>query len=258
MVKVINNRLNKDGGSLFHYAHFICDCLFPEVVNELYKHVKVIRKKTLHQTIGNFSKIYEEVMNVKNEELLEKEFNDIKETIITYPPRECYVKKDYETFRNYIFMRYNINETNFSKYPKVILIERGGRKNLIDDEYLKNINTNITTGKERREINNIENVKQYLNQIYENDFKCLRCEDLTFEEQVKYFYNAKLIICAHGAVMSNMFFCKEQTTIIEITCNTKWNFFDTMSNMLNLNHIKCEKNFLNDIKECLNNNSLKN
>ena len=52
MIKVVNER--KDG-SLYHYAHFICDCLFPEVVNELYKYKQIVRKKSLDQTIGNFS-----------------------------------------------------------------------------------------------------------------------------------------------------------------------------------------------------------
>jgi hypothetical protein len=33
MIKIKNIR---DGGSLFHYAHFICDCLFPEIINEIY------------------------------------------------------------------------------------------------------------------------------------------------------------------------------------------------------------------------------
>ena len=34
MIKVINNR---NEGDLFHYAHFICDCLFPEIINDIYK-----------------------------------------------------------------------------------------------------------------------------------------------------------------------------------------------------------------------------
>lgn len=52
MIKVINSR---DGGSLFHYAHFICDCLFPEIICDIFKYDEVIREKNIHQTIGNFT-----------------------------------------------------------------------------------------------------------------------------------------------------------------------------------------------------------
>ena len=54
MIKIVNKRPD---GSLYHYAHFICDCLFPEVVNGIYNYKEVIRSKTLDQTLGNFSKI---------------------------------------------------------------------------------------------------------------------------------------------------------------------------------------------------------
>jgi hypothetical protein len=101
----------------------------------------------------------------------------------------------------------------------------------------------------------INDIEQFLNIKYENKFKGLYFENMPFEEQVKYFNNAKLIICAHGAVMSNMFFCKEGTKIIEVTCNMNWQFFNTISNILNLKHIKC-KNNINDIINCLKINEI--
>jgi capsular polysaccharide biosynthesis protein len=65
-----------------------------------------------------------------------------------------------------------------------------------------------------------------------------------------------MIICAHGAVMSNMFFCKEGTTIIEVTCDTNWVFFNEISKILNLNHIKCGKNNFDEIIKCIKINEL--
>jgi hypothetical protein len=41
--------------------------------------------------------------------------------------------------------------------------------------------------------------------------------------------------------MANMFFCKKNTKILEIVCNKKFPFFDVMSNILNLQHIKCHE-----------------
>ena len=116
---------------------------------------------------------------------------------------------------------------------------------------MSKINNNATTGKERREIDNIDNVEGYLKDKYGDKFKGLYFENLPFEEQIKYFNNAKIIICAHGAVMSNMFFCKEGTTIIEVTCDTIWVFFDKISNILNLKHIKCKKNNFDSIIKCI-------
>ena len=65
-----------------------------------------------------------------------------------------------------------------------------------------------------------------------------------------------MIICAHGAVMSNMFFCKEGTTIIEVTCNCGWPFFDKLSKILNLKHIKCTENNFNKIVNCIKNHEI--
>jgi hypothetical protein len=246
MIKVINNR---DTGNLFHYAHFICDCLFPEIICDIFNYDEVVRKKNIHQTIGNFNKIYIDVMMVKNTELLTDDFNNLNVDTICYKNKEHYTNKIYfDKFRNYIFERYNIKHLEYdNNYPEVILIKRSGRINLIDDKYLRKINTNFTTGKERREIKNIIIIENFLKNKYNNTFKSLYFEYLQFEEQIKYFNNAKLIICAHGAVMSNMFFCKEGTKIIEVTCGTHWSFFDDISNILNLNHIKCHKNNVNNI-----------
>ena len=41
-------------------------------------------------------------------------------------------------------------------------------------------------------------------------------EKLPFVEQLKYFYNADLVIGTHGAGLCNLMFCKKHTTVIEI------------------------------------------
>ena len=65
---------------------------------------------------------------------------------------------------------------------------------------------------------------------------------MSFLEQIKYFNNAKLIVLAHGAALSNLFFCKEGTKILEVVCNSRFEFFNVISKNLNLYHIKCEEN----------------
>jgi len=250
MIKVINRRKK---GSLFHYAHFLCDCLFPEIINKIYLQDEVIREKSIHQTIGNFSKIYEEVMGTRNRELLKEEFDQLAPHPLIYKMKEDYSTIDYfNEFRDFIFNRYYIPSSPLSNSPQILLIKRDDRISLIDDPYLKPLNTNITTGKERREIDQIDRLLAHLEHAHGSNFRALYLERLSFEEQVRYFHGASFIICAHGAGMSNMFFCKSSTTIFEVVCGREWEFFDVISATLSLNHIKCHTNDINVIIPALN------
>ncbi len=247
MIKVINQRKR---GSLFHYAHFLCDCLFPEIINQLYLHCEVIREKSIHQTIGNFSKIYDDVMGTRNREVLKEKFDQLTSNIplLIYKTKEDYSTINYfNQFRDFIFDRYDIPSSPPPTQTQILLIKRDDRIPLIDDPYLMSLNTNITTGKERREIDQIDNLSAHLEHIYGTNFNSLYLERITFEEQVRYFHGASFIICAHGAGMSNMFFCKEKTTIFEVVCGREWEFFDVISTILSLNHIKCHINDINVI-----------
>ena len=250
MIKVINRRKR---GSLFHYAHFLCDCLFPEIINKVYLQDEVIREKSIHQTLGNFSKIYEEVMGTLNRELLKKDFDQLANPPLIYKNKEDYSTiSHFNEFRDFIFRRYNIPQTPSPNFPQILLIKRDDRIPLIDDPYLTSLNTNITTGKERREIDQIDKLESHLQSNYNSNFRALYLERLSFEEQVHYFHNASFIICAHGAGMSNMFFCKSATTIFEVVCGREWEFFDVISATLSLNHIKCDTNDINVIIPALN------
>jgi hypothetical protein len=244
-VKIQNNR---GCGSLFHYAHFLCDCLFVEVINEIYNFHQVIRKKNLNQTIGVFSSIYEDVMQIKNIEADDLEFDSLQIHTISTWFKERYVSKEHFTkFRDFVFDRYKISKNDYdANYPEVILIERGERVELILDETLKKQNRNITNGKERREIKEIERVDEYLVNKYANRYKKIFLESMPFEQQVQYFSNAKMIICAHGAAMANIFFCKEGTQIIQGT-DGRWEFFGIIVNQLNLQIQYCDNNEYNTI-----------
>lgn len=194
-------------------------------------------------------------MCIKNTELLSDEFNKLDINTVDYKIKECYLDIiNFDKFRNFIFSRYNIKNLDYDcNYPEVILVKRGDRISLIDDTYLSKINLNITTGKERREINDIALLDEYLKIKYKNNFKSLYFENINFEEQVKYFNNAKLIIAVHGAVLSNMMFCKEDATIVEITCGIEWDFFKSTAEILKLNYVRCNENnfdsIINIIKE---------
>ena len=262
IIKTTNIR---EGGALFHYAHFLCDCIFPEVVNGFNNFDCIYREKHLKQSLGNFDKLYEEIMKTKTKEIDKNSFNDLNVKHIIPPKKEQILKLKYVNyFTDYIFSLYNINPNIYiAEYPEVLLVKRGSNnieklvnKSLIlSNKTAKdkiNENTILTTGNKRREIKDIDLLESYLINKYGDKFKSLYFENLTFEEQIKYFNNAKIIICAHGAVMSNMFFCKRNTIIVEVTCNKQWIFFDNLSKIQKLNHIKITDNNFNSIKTVIN------
>jgi hypothetical protein len=237
---------------LFHYAHFLCDCLYPEVIYELYRQPCVYRVKSVGQTLGGFISIYEDVMRNKTIELEKNEFDSLKDTTIVVRnirQRNKHNKQLHHmpVFRNYVFQRYNINPNVYdAAYPSVVLIKRGQKPLLTDPDLIAKANNKLVyrNGYERREIMNIDQVEQFLQRYHAKTYVF---EDQPFKEQVKIFNNAKVIILAHGAAMSNMFFCKKGTTIIEVTCGTCWRFFDVLSRVFELNHVKVRENRLDAV-----------
>ena len=254
-IKVTNERT---GGNLFHYAHFICDCVYPDFISEVFSYSDVFREKTIDQTLGNFSSLYEEIFGCKHHELPTDEFKSLEcEHIASRREAQEDDAENFSLFRNFIFNRLNIQELNieldklYASCPEVILIKRGDPVELISDEELNNQNPNKTNGKERREIRGIDKVEEKLQKQYGKNFRAVSLEEVPFRNQVHLFNNAKLIICAHGACMSNLFFCNEGTKVVEVQAQTaydqtigagKYKFFDYISKILNLDHYKLKHN----------------
>ena len=255
MIKILNRR---EIGNLFHYAHFICDCLFPEIIAGIYKNKRIIREKSISQTLGNFLPIYCRIMNCKCIEIDPSLFDSINAKLYINNAKENLTNPIYfELFRNYIFNRFKINPSIiYPKYPSVILIQRGNRVNLISDKTLQVNNGNYTNGAERREINNIEKVKIFMKNNFGIHFQTLILENISFEKQIQYFNNAKIIVCAHGACMSNLFFCKKDTILFEVTCGEVWPFFDIITKNLQIIHHKIEDNNSNVIINRIRNENI--
>lgn len=258
-IKVINQHAE---GNLFHYAHFICDCLFPEVLSGIPEYNHVFRLKNLDQTLGNFDRIYDEVFGSINIELCENGFNkiDCEEKIIKRLPSHENIS-DFKKFIDFVFYSLCIDSADKSNLPEVLLIERGSTKDLVSDPDLKKINTNTSNGKDRREIENIDKVSEFLGEKYGDKFSSLVLEDVDFKDQVLHFHNAKIIVFAHGAAMANLFFCQPGTTVIEVGYNGNaqtpedkkigkgtWPFFDAICRVLNLNQHKIKNNCFNLLK----------
>lgn len=85
--------------------------------------------------------------------------------------------------------------------------------------------------------NKLVNNAQIIEYLKEKNFSIIRLSELSFDEQIKLFYNAKLIIGSHGAGLTNLMFCRPSTRIIEIgDPNSDCYVFKNISKIQNLNY----------------------
>ena len=109
MIKILNRR---ESGNLFHYAHFICDCLFPEIIAGIYKNKRIIREESISQTLGNFLPIYCMIMNCKCIEIELSLFDSANAKLYINKAKEELTSPIYfEIFRKYMFNRFKYEFT---------------------------------------------------------------------------------------------------------------------------------------------------
>jgi capsular polysaccharide biosynthesis protein len=83
----------------------------------------------------------------------------------------------------------------------------------------------------------IENETELLEVLRPLGFQTVFCEDLTFQEQMRLFHDAEVIVTPHGAGLSNLLFCRPGTKVIEIF-NRGWRpeIFWQLSEAMGLDH----------------------
>ena len=84
-----------------------------------------------------------------------------------------------------------------------------------------------------RSIINEDEVKNFLNK---KGFKSLIMKDFHFNDQVKIFNNAEIVIGLHGAAFANLCFCKPGTKVIELGTATTGKMIENMATINELIH----------------------
>lgn len=138
------------------------------------------------------------------------------------------------------FFKYElIKSTELLTIPniKIILIERKIPKTIFD----QNASIFTINNGARRLIYNHKKLKHELKNIYENDFLNITLEDLNIYDQFNLFNNASVIIGQHGAGLTNIFFCKPNTQIIEILPYWKNYYVDSLENLSKFNDLNYSK-----------------
>ena len=87
----------------------------------------------------------------------------------------------------------------------------------------------------------IINLEEIQNLLKEKNFDIVKLENLSFDEQVYIFSNAKIVIGAHGAGLTNLCFSKEKMRVIEIRSSEPGygyqnKVYERISNINNLNY----------------------
>jgi hypothetical protein len=177
--------------------------------------------------------------------------------------------KFYPTNKNLIFLNCNYLSHSNSRW----LITNGKKK--ISDEYINLTNTlkknvcknhlfkydsrykHIIVSRSNSIRRKLVNEKELLNKLAPYNFKLVYFEKCDYETQINIARNCEIMIGYHGAGLTNLFFMKSKSLVLEILNeNYPHEIYKSFSKALKINYksFKCSKNYLNldgvcDIKE---------
>lgn len=117
--------------------------------------------------------------------------------------------------------------------------------NILRTKFLKNIkNLNkeklfIDRSDSKYFHSQIENMEELYEFLKKNKFEILKLSQITFEEQISLFQNAKIVVGAHGAGLCNLIFCDPKTKVIEFSNKEfKCDVFKNICKINNLDYYK--------------------
>ena len=207
------------GGSVQHYYHFTFDLMLPfsmvlqNVSPEIKFSIRHIGPLTpiLLKSFGDRIKIHTSDRFPQNVR---------KVKLVGLNPDELYPdQNDFSILTESIFR--NLNIPKCSAPNKILLIQRGAPSQF----YLKEAKLK-GSGTSRRSIINHKEIEQLIRaktkQSYE--FHNLVLEETSFEDQIKHFNSAALVIGQHGAGLSNLIWMNKRMNVIEIGYRDKKHF----------------------------------
>jgi hypothetical protein len=190
----------KDRGMPWHYHHFITDVVLPffrRTEKNRSKITDVYFKDNQYQSIGTFTKHFEDFFGIKAHLLKPRKFRNLKAPILRLKSMalKSFTDRNYKSL--YRYLRDNL-KVQCDKSPKILLIQRS--KEDLHFDNLEKARRN-KTGAERRRIGNHKELRDALSK---KGVVNLVLEGMNFLDQIKYFFNAKVIIGQHGAGLTNM------------------------------------------------------
>lgn len=216
-------------GQLDHFYHFIFDALIP------YYHLSKSNSQEQFLMLyeGPFLHLLTELfaINLKIIESLEDiKYYNLHVLTSSNPGYYVLTKEDLE-IKNYMIKLLKIKKRS-KKY--ILLINRKPPHPYYYSKECKE----KSGGSHIRSITNFNELEKKLKTIYKTELISLNLEDLTFKDQIDYFYNAKMVIAQHGAGLSHLLWCDEQTVCVEIDKKSwRHNCFYRLCYFKNLKHL---------------------
>lgn len=99
-------------------------------------------------------------------------------------------------------------------------------------------NINIYISRKLASKRKITNESEIIDILKKYNYEIVYCENIPFVDQVKLFSLAKNIVAPHGAGLTNLFWSKSNTTILELSSQIKQPFFETLSKHKKMNFIR--------------------
>ena len=177
--------------------------------------------------------------------------------------------KFFPTNENVIFVKCNYLSHSNSRWliknkikyisEEYIELANNLRRRVCKNHFLKHDSkfNYIIVSRSRAERRKLLNEHELISMLKVYNFRLVNFEDYDYDAQINITRNCKIMIGYHGAGLTNLFFMKPKSLVIEI-CNQNYQneIFKVFSKALKINYksFKCNKNYLNldgacDIKE---------
>ncbi len=200
-----------------HYYHFLFDLCLPLflLVNESQANFKLRLR-------GPFANITQELFGDRAKAIDPHTPSDSMDLVLRgmNPQLVSLSRQQIAAFRQFVLHRYAIGPSGPCRL--VLLIER-----MPPDHFFKEEATKKGGGSSRRSIPNHTELANAISNATPKPFKFrnVRLEQLTFEEQVRAFSQAHLVIGQHGAGLANCLWLPKQSKVLELSHNLKLQHF---------------------------------
>jgi hypothetical protein len=221
-------------GQITHYYHFMFGLFLPFLSREIdcYSDSQYFLPK-VGPMRRHFSRLEKNGWSFRaqsKEILLNTQLRKIVPIGWDHP--SCYEKANLERVRDYLFDVFSIEQKATDLYKKILLVGRGVPEEGNDINYV--------SGAQRRTVPNLQDL--YLQLKEGANVQFVELDSMELDDQIKLFANSDCIIAQHGAALSNLIFCRPQTTVVEIIDGQpRCPFFSGLSERMKLKHVTFEQ-----------------
>tara|TARA_B100000989_G_scaffold268757_1_gene223681 strand:- start:836 stop:1915 length:1080 start_codon:yes stop_codon:yes gene_type:complete len=219
--------LIQGASAIENYGHWLLDTIPKLIVIKKIKDLNSFDAILIPNFKKNFQKDSLEYFDIPKSKILDgSEITHIYADKITIPSHPYWEidKHQFETVAN-------VDKDILKSIRKIFLKENYSNK------IKKNNNIYIDRSDSIFNHNKLVNNLEIIEYLKNKDFLIVKLSEFSFNEQIKLFNSAKIIIGSHGAGLTNIIFSEPSTKIIEIgNPNSDCYVFKNISDIQNLDH----------------------